>query len=208
MTQGQIMSPILTLIINLHHHIIHQKGLMSIRPRSMNLGNSSIHIRRHQNLMRMNNLILIHNPHNIPPRHGHTLLNRRARGKRPPHIPRQTRDIHPLGHIDIPTLLKDMLQRPLNPIKNRPHNPGTQLHTQRLLLPQHRIPHRQPRSVLIHLNRGSVPLKLDDFSDELGVSDADEFVHGGSGHVVGDYEGAGDFEDEAVVGFFGFVVVD
>ena len=68
-----------------------------------------------------------------------------------------------------------------------------------------------PATYLLHFNGDQFEAflleSLDDFADELGMADAYQFVHGGSGHVIGHDEWAGYLEDEAVVGFLGIVVV-
>mmetsp|Transcript_1421 Transcript_1421/g.2992 ORF Transcript_1421/g.2992 Transcript_1421/m.2992 type:complete len:648 (+) Transcript_1421:52-1995(+) len=204
--QGQVVRLVLGFVVDLHDDVVDKEGFVSIGSRGMNLGDRSVNIGRHQNPMRMNNLILIHNPHDISPRHRHALLNHPTRRKSPPNIPRQARNIHALGHVNIPRVLKDVLQRPLNTVENGPHDPRTQFHAERLLLPQDGIADGQAGGVLVDLDGGRVAFELDDFSDEFGVADADEFVHCGAGHVVGDDEGSGDLEDEAVVGFL-FVFV-
>ena len=124
--------------------------------------------------MRMNNLILINNSHDISPRHGHTLLNHPTRRKCPPHIPRQARNIHTLGHVNVPRILKNMLQRTLNPIENGTHDSRAEFHAERLLFAEDGIADGEAGGVFVDLDGGRVAFQLDDFADELGVADADE----------------------------------
>mmetsp|Transcript_30036 Transcript_30036/g.64386 ORF Transcript_30036/g.64386 Transcript_30036/m.64386 type:complete len:638 (+) Transcript_30036:135-2048(+) len=201
--QGQVVGSVLALVVHLHHDVVHQESLLAIRAGGVDLGHGSVDVGRHQDAMGMDDLILVHDSHDVSPGDGLPLLDV-GRGEGPPHIPRQTRNVHTLGHVDVSALLEDALQRTLDPIENRPHDSGSQLDGQRLLLPQDGISHGQAGGVLVDLDGGRVALELDDLADELGVAHADEFVHGRAGHAVGDDEGAGHFEDEAVVVFFFF----
>ena len=56
---------------------------------------------------------------------------------------------------------KDLLTHP-NPLMNHnPHDPHSKLHTQRLLLPQHRVTHDEDGGVLDQ-DGGHITLDLDD----------------------------------------------
>jgi hypothetical protein len=46
-------------------------------------------------------------------------------------------------------------------------------------------------SLFIHLDGGHVSLQPDDLPDQFAVSDADQLVHGGPGHVFGRHHRAG-----------------
>ncbi len=46
-------------------------------------------------------------------------------------------------------------------------------------------------SLFIHLDGGHVSLKPDDLPDQFSIADADQFVHGGPGHVFGRHHRAG-----------------
>ena len=178
------MRLILRLIIHLHDHVIHQKGLFAVRPGSVHLRHRTINVGRHQHLVTVDNLILVHDANDIAARHRLPLAHVGGM-KGPPHIAGEARNVHSLGHVDVAAVLKNVLQRPLDPVENGAHDAGAKLHRKRLLLTQHGIAHGEARRVLVDLNGGRVALQLDDFAHELGVAHADEFVHGRAGHAVG-----------------------
>lgn len=168
---------------------------------SAHLGHGTVNVGGDQNAMGVDDLVLVHDADDIPAGHGHALADRRAGGEGPAHAPREARRVHSLRDVHVSALLEDVLEGALDAVEDRAHDAGPELHGEGLLLPQHRVADGEAGGVLVDLDGGRVPLELDDLAHELRVADANELVHRRAGHVVGDDEGAGHLEDEAVVRF-------
>mmetsp|Transcript_3989 Transcript_3989/g.6287 ORF Transcript_3989/g.6287 Transcript_3989/m.6287 type:complete len:458 (+) Transcript_3989:607-1980(+) len=203
MTQAKLVSLVLRFVVNFHDNIINQESFLSISSSGVDLAHDTIDIRRTQDLVRVDNFIFVHNTNNISSSDGLPLLEV-TRSESPTRFSCQTWDIHTLRHVHITSFHENVLERTLNTIENGSHDTGTEFDGQRLLLTEDGISDSQTRSILVHLNGSGVTFKLDDFSNQLGVSDTDKFVHGRSTHAIGDDQRTRDLKDKAVVGFLFF----
>jgi hypothetical protein len=85
------------------------------------------------------------------------------------------------------------------------HQTRSKLDTQRLSRPQNGIPNSYSTSLLVNLDRASILLNPDDFTDELVVSNTNQLVHGSSAHLRGDDDGSRDTVDDTELGFSVFI---
>jgi hypothetical protein len=115
----------------------------------------------------------------------------------PARRPVQRRHVHATRDEHVPARLGNGFQRPLDPVEDRAQRPGAQLDRQRRSGPRDDVADGETGSVLVALDGGRVPLKPDDLADEASGADADELVHRGAAHGVGDDDGAGDAADVA-----------
>ena len=179
----------------------------STRPREYpanaraHLGYGTINIRRDDDLVTVYYLVLVNDAHDIAAGDRHALLDHGAGREGPAHVAGEGRDVHPLGHVDVPAVLEDVLQGTLDAVEDRAHDARAELDGEGLLLPEDGVANGEAGGVLVDLDGGRVALELDDLADELEVADAHELVHGGSAHVVGHDQRSGDLEDEAIVRF-------
>lgn len=120
----------------------------------------------------------------------------------PADIASQTGNVHTLGDVDITSALENTLERTLDTIENGVHDTRAQFDGKRLFLTEDGISNSKSTSILVDLNRGGVAFQLNDLSDQLGVSNTDQLVHGSSTHVVSDNQRSRDLEDKSIVRFF------
>ena len=62
------------------------------------------------------------------------------------------------------------LERALDAVEDLVHDAGPELDRERLARAEYWVADRQPRRVLVNLDRRGVGLELDDLADELGVA--------------------------------------
>jgi hypothetical protein len=195
----------LRFIVDFHDRFVDQKGFRSVRAGRVDLANGAVDVGRAENLVVVNQFVLVDRSDDVAARDGLAFLEITGT-ESPADITGQAVHVHTLRDVDVARFFENVLQGTLDSIKDRVHDAGTEFDGERGLLAEDGISDRQSRRIFVDLNRGRVALELDDFSNELGMTNPDEFVHGGSAHAIGNDERSGDLEDKAVIGFFLFDV--
>mmetsp|Transcript_12503 Transcript_12503/g.31473 ORF Transcript_12503/g.31473 Transcript_12503/m.31473 type:complete len:456 (+) Transcript_12503:618-1985(+) len=204
--EGQLVGLVLGFVVNFHDNIVDKETFVSIGSGSVNLGNGTVDIRRTQNLVRIDNFVLVDSSDNVSSSNGLSLLEC-SRSESPTGLASQTRDIHTLGDVYITACLPNVFEGTLDTIENTSHDTGTKFDGKRLLLSEDGITNGQTRGILVNLNGGSVSFELNDFSDELLVTNTHEFVHSSTTHTLGDNQRTRHLKDVSIVGFLFFVSV-
>ena len=104
------------------------------------------------------------------------------------------------GHFDAPAdpvagQLIDFFQRPLDSVENAFDQPGSQFHAHGNPGGFHRFPRPQAGGLFIDLDGSFIVTKLDDFTDQALVTDADHIMELHVFHAFGDNQRAGYFHD-------------
>mmetsp|Transcript_9950 Transcript_9950/g.60838 ORF Transcript_9950/g.60838 Transcript_9950/m.60838 type:complete len:290 (+) Transcript_9950:2299-3168(+) len=124
--------------------------------------------------------VFLHDADDISP--GDDVSDLHARCVFPELILIQRLNIDPSRYEAIATCLRNASQGALDPVEDLSKQTRSQLHTQRLKGPLHRISYRQSGGFFVDLQCGIVSFQSNDFSDELLWSHTDEFIHCRSSH--------------------------
>mmetsp|Transcript_6822 Transcript_6822/g.15460 ORF Transcript_6822/g.15460 Transcript_6822/m.15460 type:complete len:464 (-) Transcript_6822:24-1415(-) len=206
MAKGQLVGGVCGFVEDLHNNIINIESFFSISSSCVNLGDSTVDIRRTQNLVRVNNFVLVHGSNNISSRDRLTLFEG-SRSKSPLFIATQTRDIHTLWDVDIATLFPNTFEGTLDTIENTFHDTGTEFDRKRLLLSEDGVTDGQTGGIFVNLDGSCISFELDNFSDQLLVTNTHQLVHSSTAHSLGDDQRARHLEDVSIVGFLFFITV-
>ena len=89
----------------------------------------------------------------------------------------------------------DFFQGTLDPVEDAFDQPGSQFHAHGRPSGFHRFPRPQASSFFVYLDRSFIITKLDDFTDQAFVTDADHIMELHVFHTFGDNQRAGYFHD-------------
>lgn len=95
----------------------------------------------------------------------------------------------------VPGQFIDFFQRALDPVEDAFDQPGSQFHTHGRPGGFHRFPRPQAGRFFVNLDRSLIITKLDDFTDQALVTDADHIMELHVFHAFGDNQRAGYFHD-------------
>ena len=107
-------------------------------------------------------------------------------------------NIGALGDVWRLGLVVDDFERSLDTIEDVGHDAGSKFDGKRISSSQNGITNSKTSCLLVALNGGGIAFQFDDFTNKFVETDSNEFVHGGTGHVIGDDQRSRDFQYASV----------